>query len=277
MRAKRETGDGEGCWRAIDAEKSIFGSAGNMEVIGTQRRLAFHEFIYEADSQGSGKRKRVKRSLSKPTKWKMVEFVCRNSSRPPGGDTAPDPMLLNDLVLCKITISSEKQPAPDGGGEPQEKRLPRQQPAGCGGGGGTQGEPQQPPPFGLGAGSHGNQRPATVEAPNGGDSAVLPIDYCLGAQHVADVRWFRINTPTIFNSYYHTGMVYGGGELLGAQLAAQQQPAVAPGRAAATDAGSSEWGRCFTASRALPGNWQVPPWDLPDECFLYFDDRTNNA
>jgi len=95
MRPKRAMGDDEGHWKATGAEKPVLGGADGKEVIGTRRALTFHEDTYEVGS--NGRRRRVKnKSASKPSKWKMVEFVCSNSCRAPGNDAALDPMLVGD-------------------------------------------------------------------------------------------------------------------------------------------------------------------------------------
>lgn len=95
MQPKREMGDGEGRWKAVEAEKLVLGGADGKEVIGAKRALTFHEHSHQVDALG--KRKRVS-SKSKPTKWKMVEFVSINSSRAARDDTAPDPMLVGDPI-----------------------------------------------------------------------------------------------------------------------------------------------------------------------------------
>ncbi|OEL25510.1 hypothetical protein BAE44_0013471, partial [Dichanthelium oligosanthes] len=90
MRPKRDTGDDEVYWKGVGLEKWILGGADGKEVIGTKRWLTFFENFYQVDAMG--KRKRV-RSKSKPTKWRMEEFISSNTSRAAGDDTAPDPML----------------------------------------------------------------------------------------------------------------------------------------------------------------------------------------
>ncbi|TKW17380.1 hypothetical protein SEVIR_5G362601v4 [Setaria viridis] len=227
MQPKREMGDGEGRWKAVEAEKLVLGGADGKEVIGAKRALTFHEHSHQVDALG--KRKRVS-SKSKPTKWKMVEFVSINSSRAARDDTAPDPM-LGDEKEENDDDNGEEEPAPDGGGESLEKHLPEQRPAG-GGGAGAQGEQQQPPRgggagshgnmlsyrgakyfvgvdgsnrsgthrlsvfgsddhigafYGGGAGSHGNRQPATAEAPHGQHMAALPGDDYRGAKYFVGV------------------------------------------------------------------------------------------
>nr|CAB3478654.1 unnamed protein product [Digitaria exilis] len=139
MQPKRETDDGVGYWKAIGKEKLILGGADGMVVVGTKRALSYYEHIYEEDAEGS---RRTVWNKYKPTLWRMDEFVASNTNRPVGDDTASDPMLLNDFVLCKITWKpplkvkntgpapaqgSEEEPTSYGDGESQEKHRTEQQ------------------------------------------------------------------------------------------------------------------------------------------------------
>ncbi|CAO2177796.1 unnamed protein product [Urochloa humidicola] len=299
MRPQRDTSDGEGHWKAVEAEKQVLGGgADGKEVVGAKRGLTFHGHSSQVDAMG--KRRRVK-SKSNPTRWKMVEFVSSNSSRAARDGAAPDPMLLNDCVLCKITYRSqraarrapargkveedgdgngEKEPAPGGGGdgESQEKPLPEQQPAG-GAGAGEQGEQQ--------GGGAGNQQPATAEAPSGGQTAALPDDAYRGEQHlvggVDGSNRSSTNMLGVIDSDDQTGAAYGGGESLderrgghqqatssggstgaGSSTDEQQQPtpeAWNGGGAAANGAASQQAAPCLYDWELLGAN---PDWELYD-------------
>ncbi|CAO2182550.1 unnamed protein product [Urochloa humidicola] len=220
MRPQRDTADGEGHWKAVEAEKQVLGrgGGGGWVVIGTKLGLTFHGHSSQVDALG--KRRRVK-SESKPTRWRMVEFVSSNSTRAARDGSARDPMLLNDYVLCKITYRSlkavrrapargkvledgggngEEEPAPGGGGggESQEKPLPEQQDAGSGGAG-AQGEQQQPPPY------------------RGAQYSVGGVD-----------GWNRSgidNMLGVFDSNDYIGAAYGGGGSLAARGEGNQQAA----------------------------------------------------
>ncbi|CAO2171838.1 unnamed protein product [Urochloa humidicola] len=287
MRPKRDTSDGEGHWKAVEAEKQVLGGgADGKEVIGSKRGLTFH--IHSSQVDVTGKRRRVK-TKSNPTRWKMVEFVSSNSSRAARDGAAPDPMLLNDSVLCKITYRSltpaRRAPArgkveedgdgdreaPGGGGgsggESQEKPLPEEPPAGSGGAG-EQGKQQQSPP----GGGAGNQQPATTEAPSGRQMAALLDDAYHGSQHsvggVDGSNRSGTNMRFVLDSDDQTGAAYDGGKSLNTRRAGHQQAASSGG----AGAGSSPDGKQQPKPEASNGGGAAANGASSEEAMPYLYD-----
>ncbi|KAF0892089.1 hypothetical protein E2562_013475 [Oryza meyeriana var. granulata] len=96
-RPRRETGN-IGFWKSTTKKEPILGTPGEdgrTEVIGYKGCLTYHV------SDGNNMPKKPKKEMATKTAWKMWEFVCTNSNRPPTAEE--EPMRLNDWVLCKIT------------------------------------------------------------------------------------------------------------------------------------------------------------------------------
>jgi hypothetical protein len=84
MRPKRDTGDGEGRWKAMEAEKLVLGGADSKEVIGAKRALTFHEQS-DSDQQldALGKRKRGNNTCRSPPNGRWWGSSSATPAGPP--------------------------------------------------------------------------------------------------------------------------------------------------------------------------------------------------
>ncbi|KAK1667700.1 hypothetical protein QYE76_055859 [Lolium multiflorum] len=92
-RPSRSTGDGR--WKPVGLNGPVRGS--DEKMIGHKSALSYEEFVPD-DGQPQGSRRR--RRMVK-TEWKMCEFVAMDTDKPIS--SAPNKMLLNEWVLCRIT------------------------------------------------------------------------------------------------------------------------------------------------------------------------------
>ncbi|XP_037418007.1 NAC transcription factor 32-like [Triticum dicoccoides] len=97
-RPSRNTGD-TGRWKSVGKNMPVtYGK--EKATIGFRNSLAYEVFLY--DDGGDSKKKRIEK-----TEWKMAEFVDVDSNMPVS--SAPNFMLLNEWVLCRITRKPEKK------------------------------------------------------------------------------------------------------------------------------------------------------------------------
>ncbi|CAM0883145.1 unnamed protein product [Alopecurus aequalis] len=92
-RPSRSTDDAAGRWKAVGKNLPILFGEDNV-TIGHKCGLAFELFVRDDPSS---------RARTVKTEWKMFEYVAGDTNKPISPETDPQFMLLNDVVLCKIT------------------------------------------------------------------------------------------------------------------------------------------------------------------------------